>query len=97
MMGGLGDPNILQHKGIEKGLGESWKKIKWPRPLDDSTLELMSRLGYDVRQLAPATGPASRKVPTKAEAEKLLENLEQLSDEQVAELLAILAKEKENG
>ena len=24
MMGGLGDPNILQHKGIEKGLGESW-------------------------------------------------------------------------
>ncbi|WNG36170.1 SDR family oxidoreductase [Archangium violaceum] len=96
MMGGLGDPNILQHKGIEKGLGESWKKIKWPRPLDPTTLELVARLGYEVEQTAAPPKPAApKKAPTKEEAEKLLANLDQLSDEQVAELLAILAAEKE--
>ncbi|PTL75145.1 type I polyketide synthase [Vitiosangium sp. GDMCC 1.1324] len=96
MMGGLGDPNILQHKGIEKGLGESWKKIKWPRPLDPTTLELVARLGYEVEQAAPPPAkPAAPKAPSKEEAEKLLQNLDQLSDEQVAELLAILEADKE--
>ncbi|MFY0566442.1 SDR family oxidoreductase [Archangium lansingense] len=101
MMGGLGDPNILQHKGIEKGLGESWKKIKWPRPLDPTTLELVARLGYEVEQAAPPPKPAQPKPAapktayTAEEAEKLLANMDQLSDEQVAELLAVLEAEKE--
>jgi acyl transferase domain-containing protein len=95
MMGGLGDPNILQHKGIEKGLGESWKKIKWPRPLDPSTLELAARLGYEVEQAAAPPKPAAPRAPSKEEAEKLLANLDQLSDEQVAALLAVLEADKE--
>ncbi|MFL5351290.1 SDR family NAD(P)-dependent oxidoreductase [Archangium sp.] len=100
MMGGLGDPNIMQHKGIDKGLGESWKKIKWPRPLDPTTLEIVARLGYEVEQSAaavkPAAAPAAKPAPTKEEAERLLANLDQLSDEQVAELLAVLEADKEN-
>ncbi|RYZ41729.1 MAG: acyltransferase domain-containing protein [Myxococcaceae bacterium] len=95
MMGGLGDPNILQHQGIEKKLGESWKRIKWPRAFDASTHAVIERLGYSVEGATPAPTPAlaapeAKKKLTAAEAEKLLENMDQLSDEQVAELLAVM-------
>ncbi len=98
MMGGLGDPNILQHQGIEKKMGESWKRIKWPRAFDASTHAVIERLGYSVEGATPAQAPVAAPVATPtakqkvtaAEAEKLLENMDQLSDEQVAELLAIL-------
>jgi phthiocerol/phenolphthiocerol synthesis type-I polyketide synthase E len=95
MMGGLGDPNILQHQGIEKKMGESWKRIKWPRAFDASTLAVVERLGYSVEGATPAPAPAvatpdAKKKPTAAEAAKLLENMDQLSDEQVAELLAVM-------
>ncbi|NNC03638.1 acyltransferase domain-containing protein [Corallococcus exiguus] len=99
MMGGLGDPNILQHQGIEKKMGESWKRIKWPRPFDASTHAVIERLGYSVEGATPAqplvtappvVTPAAKQKVSAAEAEKLLENMDQLSDEQVAELLAVL-------
>ncbi|TSC32697.1 type I polyketide synthase [Corallococcus sp. Z5C101001] len=98
MMGGLGDPNILQHQGIEKKLGESWKRIKWPRAFDASTHAVIERLGYSVEGATPAPAPVAAQVATPAtkekvtaaEAEKLLENMDQLSDEQVAELLAVM-------
>ncbi|RKH14639.1 acyltransferase domain-containing protein [Corallococcus sp. CA053C] len=98
MMGGLGDPNILQHQGIEKKLGESWKRIKWPRAFDASTHAVIERLGYSVEGATPAavpaaatlSAPAPKQKLTPAEAEKLLENMDQLSDEQVAELLAVM-------
>jgi phthiocerol/phenolphthiocerol synthesis type-I polyketide synthase E len=93
MMGGLGDPNILQHSRIEPGLGEAWKKIQWPRALDASTLALMTRLGYAVAEMGESKAPAPPRSQTPAppasakEAERLLANLDQLSDEQVAALL----------
>ncbi|MBU8895092.1 acyltransferase domain-containing protein [Corallococcus sp. M34] len=100
MMGGLGDPNILQHQGIEKNLGDSWKRIKWPRGLDATTHEVIARLGYPMEGAmaapapsAPAKAKQAGKATTAAEAAKLLENLDQLSDEQVAELLAVLEAE----
>ena len=84
MMGGLGDPNIMGHKGIDKSLGEAWKKIAWPRALDPTTALVAERLGYELPRRA-AVG--------RARAEELLANLDQLSDEQVATLLAELAAE----
>ena len=92
MLGGLGDPNILQHNRIDSNLSESWKRIKWPRPLDASTRELVNRLGYQVDEPAPRPPPALTKVPASAaDAEQLLAQLDQLPDDQVAELLAQLA------
>jgi hypothetical protein len=85
MMGGLGDPNIMGHKGIDKNLGEAWKKIDWPRPLDATTVTVAERLGYELPR---------RTVVGRARAEELLANIDQLSDEQVASLLAELAAER---
>jgi hypothetical protein len=86
MMGGLGDPNILQHKGIDKDLGEAWRRIEWPRALDPGTRALAERLGYELPSAAaPAPAPAGRE-----RAAELLANLDQLSDDQVAALLAEL-------
>ena len=54
-----------------------------------------------MEQAAPPPKPAEPKpaapkaVTTAEEAEKLLENMDQLSDEQVAVLLAVLAADKE--
>jgi phthiocerol/phenolphthiocerol synthesis type-I polyketide synthase E len=85
MMGGLGDPNILQHQGIDKNLGEAWKRIQWPRRLDEGTRALAARLGYELGH-EPSVD--------RARAEELAKNLDQLSDEQVASLLAQLSAEQ---
>jgi acyl transferase domain-containing protein len=89
MLGGLGDPNIMQHNRIEADLAEAWKKVRWPRPLDASTRELCARLGYEIAD-DPAPPPAARHDDA-AEAERLLTGLDQMSDEQVAALLAELS------
>jgi hypothetical protein len=47
MLGGVGDPNIMQHDRIEAHLADSWKQIRWPRALDPSTRALLARLGYE--------------------------------------------------
>jgi len=85
MSGGLGDPNILQHNRIESGLGEAWRKIKWPRRLDVATQQLAARLGYEL--------PENR-LPNTAE-ERVLANLDQLSAEQVREMLQDLLADEE--
>ena len=85
MIGGLGDPTILQHNGIEANLSEAWKKIKWPRRLDRSTQQLVTRLGYELPvPQAPLTAD-----------EQLLTNVDQLSDDQVLEMLRQLRAEEE--
>jgi hypothetical protein len=96
MMGGLGDPNLLQHNRIESDLGEAWRRIKWPRALDPSTRELVARLGYEVPEVAPPSRREVAPAPADAaKAEALLANLDQLSDEQVAALLAEMSGEGE--
>jgi hypothetical protein len=84
MMGGLGDPNILQHKGIDKQLGDAWKRIQWPRRLDEGTRALAARLGYELPN-EPAMD--------RARAEELVATIDQLTDEQVASLLEQLSAE----
>ncbi len=95
MLGGLGDPNIMRHTGIEANLGDAWKKIEWPRPLDPTTAEVCNRLGYEI---ATQSQPVSLTKPpmTAEEAERLLANMDQLSDEQVAELLAAMSTESDS-
>ena len=51
MIGGLGDANILQHDRIEPELGEAWRRIQWPRPLDPATCALARELGYEVEEV----------------------------------------------
>lgn len=98
MLGGLGDPNIMQHQGIEAGLGQAWKRIKWPRPLDPTTLAVCDRLGYKIESTSVAPRATAPKPPmTVAEAEGLLANMDQLSDEQVAALLNVLSGEATRG
>ncbi|MBZ4421923.1 type I polyketide synthase [Myxococcus sp. RHSTA-1-4] len=87
MLGGLGDPNILQHTRIEGERSDSWKRIQWPRALDASTRALATRLGYELPEAAPVA-PKKSGAAEENRAEKLLENLDNLSDEQVAALLA---------
>ena len=84
MIGGLGDPNILQHNRIEPRLGEAWKNIKWPRSLDASTRQLVMRLGYEL----PAAEPAVNDTIT------LPVNLDNLSDEEVRRMLEQLKAEE---
>jgi hypothetical protein len=87
MIGGLGDPNILQHKSIEADLGDAWRRIKWPRRLDPGTAIIAERLGYELPH-----GDGAPEVNAE-EAERLLSNLDGLSDDQVASLLERLSNE----
>ncbi len=91
MTGGLGDPNIFQHKQIDPALGEAWKKIRLPRRLDASTQQLAARFGYEL--------------PTEAESllsgmgiseMDILANQDKLSAEEVAAMLGALLAEDGN-
>jgi len=94
MMGGLGDPNFLQHTKIDADLGESWKRIQWPRRLDPATRAIVDKLGYEVPD-APAKGASAAPAATDAEeAERLLANINDLTDDQVAALLGQLSGEE---
>lgn len=45
----IGDPNFNTHSGIESGLAEVWKKhMNRVSRLDDSTLEMAKKYGYDL-------------------------------------------------
>lgn len=48
MRDGLGDPNFLDHDDIDKKLGEVWKKIKLPRPLNRNCRSLAAALNYEI-------------------------------------------------
>ncbi len=55
----LGDPNFLQHKQIDAKLGESWKEIKLPRPLEDLTARISISLGYQLPEEATTPCPTA--------------------------------------
>jgi hypothetical protein len=80
MIAGPGDPDILQHDGIDPALGQIWRNIKLPWPLQPETQTLAAVFGYEL----PNEG--------KIETEEFLgiqlpENLEELSDAEVDTLL----------
>jgi hypothetical protein len=65
-------------------LGEAWKKIQLPRPLDKSTVEVAARLGYTLPQEAEA----------KMNHAEILANLDHLSTEEVTAMLGNLLAEE---
>ena len=50
----LGDPNFLNHRSIDAGLAETWKKIELPSHLGKYTQQLAKGLKYELPQEANA-------------------------------------------
>jgi phthiocerol/phenolphthiocerol synthesis type-I polyketide synthase E len=48
MITGIGDPNIMNHDGIDPRLGEVWKKIKLPYVLSKEARSLARELNYEL-------------------------------------------------
>ncbi len=44
----IGDPNFAKHDGVDHKLAETWKTIKLPHPLKESTLEIAKQLQYEL-------------------------------------------------
>ncbi len=44
----IGDPNFHQHTTIDPTLGDAWRSIRLPRPLEPATRRLAERLGYEL-------------------------------------------------
>ncbi|HYP26768.1 MAG TPA: amino acid adenylation domain-containing protein [Blastocatellia bacterium] len=90
----LGDIKFHQHSGIDPAAAESWRKYYPDDFLGDVTLELAESLGYEREgdESRPA-GPSPkaitpiRPVAGDSDAERILANLDRLSNEQVDALL----------
>lgn len=48
MRDGLGDPNFLDHDGIDPNLANAWKNVKLTRPLNRSCRLLTAALDYEI-------------------------------------------------
>ncbi len=99
MMGGIGDPNILTHTGIDPTLADTWREISLPRRLDPSTRQLAEQYGYELPDNYQATNgerpfPATETAPPTAETDI---NVDDLSDADVAALLSQLLEAEEQG
>lgn len=96
MIAGPGDPDVFQHDKIDSSLGESWKKIKLPRRLSDFSQSLAADLNYQL----PHENISKTRIDgiDRNNAEELLANLDDLSDEEVETLLNNMLKNegKEN-
>ena len=100
MMGGIGDPNILTHTGIDPTLAETWRSITLPRRLDPSTKKLAEQFGYDLpdnyqvpegeRPFLPAKQPETETAVADI-------NVDELSDDDVAAMLSQLLEAEEQG
>jgi phthiocerol/phenolphthiocerol synthesis type-I polyketide synthase E len=97
MIVGIGDPNILQHDGIDASLAAVWKKIALPRALDGSTEQLARQLGYELveEKDVPQDDGMSLIGWDQVEAGQLLDPYE-LSDKEVSAMLAELLANEEN-
>lgn len=93
MIAGPGDPDILQHDRIDASLGESWKKIKLPLQLSDFSQNLAKNLNYELPQEDTALKTGTEGMDQR-NAEELLANLDDLSDEGVNTLLNNLITDK---
>ncbi|MBA3947171.1 MAG: SDR family oxidoreductase [Herpetosiphonaceae bacterium] len=92
MITGIGDPNILQHNKVDPELGEAWKQIRLPHALGEQTQRLAAEFGYTLpgNMLdVPATDPLHSFADAVPEQlAQLLQQVEQLSAEEVQKLLA---------
>lgn len=87
MIDGPGDLNIFEHDKIDSSLGEIWKKIKLPRQLSDVSRRLAADLNYELPQ-ENKTSKTRTKGIDQRNAQDLLTNLDDLSDEEVNTLLS---------
>ncbi|NOY17300.1 MAG: SDR family NAD(P)-dependent oxidoreductase [Gammaproteobacteria bacterium] len=60
----IGDPNFMHHDGIDEALADVWKNIKLPITLQETTVRLAERLGYE---LPGESGAASTNKPGKVQ------------------------------
>lgn len=100
MMGGIGDPNILTHTGIDPTLAETWRTITLPRRLDPSTKRLAEQLGYELPDNYKAPEGERPLASTEGVVETAVDdsNVDSLSDEDVAAMLSqLLEAEGEQG
>lgn len=95
MMGGIGDPNILQHTTIDPKLGEVWKHIKLPRRLDPSTKALAAQFKYELPDNLeiPQANNASFSVLNPPET--AVADVNELSNDEVAAMLSKLLAEQD--
>lgn len=98
MMGGIGDPNILTHTGIDPTLADTWREITLPRRLDMSTRQLAEQFGYELPDNYKAW-EGERPLPTTDTATTKQEeiNVDDLSDDDVAAMLSQLLEAEEQG
>jgi hypothetical protein len=87
MIGGVGDPDILQHDGIDPELGHIWQKIHLPWPLGAETQTLAAAFGYELTNERHTIGAKI------SESAHLPDNLEELTDDEVERLLQKLIKD----
>jgi len=59
----IGDPNFLNHSGIESQLADAWRGTGLPRRLTLTTAELAGELGYDVPDEDRTAGAAGIRSP----------------------------------
>lgn len=86
MIAGPGDPDIFQHDKIDASLGETWEKIKLPRPLSDFSQQVAAELNYEL-PVESSNSAAENDEMDQSNAKKLLADLEDLSDKEVDTLL----------
>ena len=99
MMGGIGDPNILMHTGIDPTLADLWRQVTLPRRLDPSTKLLAEQFGYELpdNYEAPAEERPLTNPEMKAETAVDNINIDALSDDDVAAMLSQLWEAEEQG
>lgn len=93
MMGGIGDPNILTHTGIDPTLADKWREITLPRRLDPSTKKLAEQFGYELPDNYEAPSGERPFLSTEQpETETAVTdiNVDDLSDDDVAAMLSQL-------
>ncbi|MCA9946451.1 MAG: sulfotransferase, partial [Anaerolineales bacterium] len=98
MMGGIGDPNILTHTGIDPTLAETWRSITLPRRLDPSTKQLAEQFGYELPDNYEAPNGERPFLATEAPETTTPDiNVDDLSDDDVAAMLSQLLEAEEQG
>ncbi|MDH7486314.1 MAG: beta-ketoacyl synthase N-terminal-like domain-containing protein [Anaerolineae bacterium] len=60
---GVGDPNFLQHEGIEAALGDVWRTIALPKPLGGFARRVAAELQYELPQERESSVAGERRPP----------------------------------
>ena len=99
MMGGIGDPNILTHTGIDPTLADTWREVRFPRHLDRTTRQLAEQFGYELpdNYEAPTWERPLFNTESRAETAVADINIDALSDDDVAAMLSQLLETKDQG